>query len=179
MSLTLIVGPMKSGKSLELIARMSEFQHSTLNSVLVHPKLNVREEKVRSRLGPELDALKLDSLRDLDCKEYDVIGVDEAFMFPLEDVDVIKDWLINGKQVLLSSLDMSAMGNLVDFIKRVYLLKPDEIILKTAVCESCKSFGAQFTQILKRNTPIKSGLPDVVPDDGTYEYRPVCRACFY
>lgn len=179
MSLSLIIGPMKSGKSLELIARMSELQHSTLSSILIQPKLNVREEGVRSRAGIELDAIKLNSLGDLNYGSHDVIGVDEAFMFGEDDTKYIKQWLSSGKQVIICTLDISAMGNLFPFVRNIYELKPDEIIVKTSVCEVCKNFGAQFTQIHQNGVPVRSGLPDVVPEDGTYDYRPACRKCYY
>lgn len=179
MSLVLIVGPMKSGKSLELIAQMSIFKHSKLRPVIVQSKLNVREENIRSRTGAQMEAVKVKSLAEIDSDKFDVIGIDEAFMFPEKDVKVIKKWLLDDKRVIVSTLDMSAMGRYIKFVRELYRLKPDEIILKTAVCENCQSLGAQFTQILKKGTPIRSGLPDVVPEDGTYDYRPVCRDCFY
>lgn len=180
MPLTLIIGPMKSGKSLELIARMSKYEHTSLRTVLVQPKLNVRDKGVRTRLGLELDALKVDSLSNVKADNYDVIGVDEAFMFGADSVPVIKEWLIQEKDVLLSSLDVSAMGNLTEFVAAVLELKPDELVLTTSVCELCKTLGAQFTQIYtNKGQPITEGLPDVVPEDGTYLYRPVCRSCFF
>jgi len=179
MSLILIVGPMKSGKSLELIAQMSIFKHSKLRPIIVQSKLNVREENIRSRTGAKMGAIKVGSLSEIDGDKFDVIGIDEAFMFPKSDVKVVKRWLLDGKRVIVSTLDMSAMGRYLEFVRELYRLKPDEIILKTAVCESCQSLGAQFTQIQKDGKPVKRGLPDVVPEDGTYEYRPVCRECFY
>lgn len=178
MSFTLILGPMKSGKSLELIARISALEHSNLSSVLVQPNKNVREDNVKSRLGVELDAIKVDSLKEVDVGKYDVIGVDEVFMFPDEDADVIKSWLHNGKQVLVSSLDLSAMGRIPSMVCRLYRLGPDEVTHKYSICESCRNPGAQFSQILKNGEVVRD-LPDVVPEDGTYDYRPVCRKCYF
>ena len=152
MSLVLIVGPMKSGKSLELIARMSAYSHSNLKSLLVQPSLNVRDEGIRSRAGTELEAEKVDSLKYIDAEGYDVIGVDEIFMFPKDDVQIIKKWLKHGKAVIVSSLDLSAMGRIPDTVQELYKLGPDEVVRKVAVCESCKNLGAQFTQILENGT---------------------------
>jgi len=170
---------MKSGKSLELIAQMSIFKHSKLRPVIIQSKLNVREEQIRSRTGAHMDAIKVKSISEVDGEKFDVIGIDEAFMFPESDVKTIKKWLLDGKRVIVSTLDVSAMGRYIKFVRELYKLKPDEIVLKTAVCENCQALGAQFTQILKNGTPVRAGLPDVVPEDGTYEYRPVCRNCFY
>lgn len=178
MSLVLIVGPMKSGKSMELIGRMSVYAHSNLKALLIQPSLNVRDDNIKSRLGVEIDAEKVDSLKYVSAEGFDVIGVDEFFMFPSSDVSVIKKWLKHGKHVIVSSLDLSAMGRTPEAVQELYRLGPDEVIRRVAVCENCRNLGAQFTQILELGKPAKD-LPDVVPEDGTYEYRPVCRACFF
>jgi thymidine kinase len=178
MSLILIVGPMKSGKSMELISRMSVFNHSNHRPILVQPKLNVRDAGIRSRTGVEVPALKVTSLKEIDSTKYDVIGVDEAFMFTASDAQYIKQWLAQDKIVYVSTLDLSAMGRVPEMVHELYKLAPDEIIRKTAVCENCRALGAQYTQILENGNPAKD-LPDVVPEDGTYEYRPACRECFF
>ncbi len=178
MSLVLIVGPMKSGKSTELISRVSIYTHSDLRALWVQSALNVRDNGIWSRLGVEIDAEKVDSLKYIDAEGFDVIAVDEIFMFPPEDMKVLNKWLKLGKDVIVSSLDLSAMGRIPETLAEIYKLGPDEIVKKTAVCESCRAIGAQFTQILEGSEPAKD-LPDVVPEDGTYEYRPVCRACFF
>ena len=181
MSLIVITGPMKSGKSLELISRMSIYEHTNLNALLIQPSLNVRDSGIRSRLGPELPAMKVSSLEDIngEADEIDIIGVDEAFMFPLKDVQRIKQWLLSGKTVIASTLDISAMGNVLDFYVELLRLGVDELIMRKAVCELCKNVGAQFTVITKKGKPVRSGLPDLVPEDGTYEYKPACRDCFF
>ncbi len=169
---------MKSGKSMELIGRMSVYAHSNSKALLVQPSLNVRDRGIKSRAGVEIEAEKVDSLKYIDAEGYDVIGIDEIFMFPAHDVAVIKKWLKHGKEVIVSSLDLSAMGRIPETVQELYRLGPDEIVRKIAVCENCKNLGAQFTQILENGEPA-SDLPDVVPEDGTYEYRPVCRACYF
>lgn len=178
MSLTLILGPMKSGKSLELIARISALQYSHLSTVLIQPEKNVREDGIKSRLGIELKALKASNLKDVNVNNFDVIGVDEVFMFDDDGSEAIKGWLKDGKQVLVSSLDLSGMGRIPSMVSRLYRLGPDEVVHKYSICESCKKPGAQFSQILQ-NGEVVQNLPDVVPEDGTFDYRPVCRDCYF
>jgi len=172
---------MKSGKSLELIGRMSAYTYTTLKAVLIQPNLNVRDDGIKSRLGPELPARKVESLGQIDTEltDTDIIGIDEAFMFEASDVKYIKKWLLAGKTVMISTLDISAMGNTPDFYAEVLKLGPDEVVQRSAVCELCKNMGAQFTVILKDGKPVRTGLPDVVPEDGTYHYSPACRNCFF
>jgi thymidine kinase len=57
-------------------------------------------------------------------------------------------------------------------------LGPKEIKYKRAVCDVCKSPEAIYTQVFKRDEVITSGMPPVIPDDGTYTYSVACRKCF-
>lgn len=182
---TLILGPMASGKSIALIAELDRYTHAHKKVLTVHSKLNVREEDVGSRIGLSRKAVKVEKLSDLsrefNMDEVDVIGVDEMLMFDPEDsFETIKNWLLEGKIVVASSVDMLGNGSMSKTVKRLLELVPD-VQYERAVCEECDAIDARFTKILKQDGGLidRKTLPDVVPQDGTYIYRPVCRECFY
>ena len=182
---TLILGPMASGKSIALIAELDRYEHAHKKVLTVHSKSNVREDDVASRIGLSRKAVKVEKLSDLsnqlDMSEIDVIGIDEMLMFDPEDsFQTIKDWLLSGKMVVASSLDMLGNGSMSKTVKRLLELVPD-VRYEKAVCEECDVIDARFTKILQNNGEMidRKTLPDVVPQDGTYIYRPVCRECFY
>ncbi len=177
MALTLILGPMKSGKSLELIARMAPYEFANKKIQYVQPIKNVRESAITSRSGLKAKASKMSSLTQVNPKT-DVIGVDETFMFDVSDVQIIKSWLDNDKEVIISSLDLDYSGTLIETVKLLLEFKPEQIIYKKAVCDNCKSYDAVYTQILHKGKAVTGGLPSVVPEDGTYVYEPRCRTCF-
>ncbi len=174
---TLILGPMKSSKSSELLARMSPYEHTDQKVLYVQPEANVRDTGIRSRMGIGTAALSVPSLGDVD-GEFDVIGIDEVHMFPDDDHHIIDKWLIEGKTIIASGLDLDYRGKMIPIIIRLLELKPDKLITNKAVCDSCKKYDARFTQILQNGRPIHSGLPPVVPEDGTYDYQARCRNCF-
>jgi len=182
---TLILGPMASGKSIALIAELDRYEHAHKNVVTVHSIKNVREENVESRIGLKRKALKVERLSDLekevDINKVDVVGIDETFMFDPDDTySTIKKWLMDGKIVVVSSLDMLGNGTLAKTVKRLFELVPD-VRYERAVCEECDVIDARFTKVSRSNgEPIdRSELPDIIPEDGTYVYKPVCRDCFY
>lgn len=177
MALTLILGPMKSGKSLELIARMAPYEFADKKVLYLQPARNVRDEGIVSRSGLRVKSQKVSSLKDV-ISPVDVIGIDETFMFDPEDMAVVKQWLNEGKELIISSLDLNYRGKLVDVVKQLLEMKPQEILFKKAVCDACKSYDAVYTQILHKGKPVTGGLPTVVPEDGTYVYEPRCRKCF-
>ena len=177
MSFTLILGPMKSGKSLELIARVAPYEFADQRVLYVQPKANVRDSSIRSRLGINTDAISVASLSEIS-KAFDVIGIDEINMFSPEDAAIIEGWLTQQKAVFVSGLDLDYRGKMPPIVQRLLELKPDEVIWKIAVCDICKKYRAQFSQIVHDDEPVLAGLPLITPEDGTYEYQARCRSCF-
>lgn len=175
--LTLIVGPMKSGKSLELLARMAPYEYTDKKILYIQPLINTRENKIRSRSGLGADTIQVKSLKDLD-QPFDVIGIDEINMLSEEDAEVVNGWLKQRKQVIACGLDLDYRGKMFPIVSRMLELKPEKIISKKAVCDVCKKYQAYFTQILKDGEPLLEGLPIITVDDGRYEYEARCRYCF-
>jgi thymidine kinase len=145
MSFTLIVGPMKSGKSLELIARVAPYEFADEQVLYVQPKANVRDEGIQSRVGINTKAITVQSLREV-TTPFDVIGIDEIHMFDPRDSAVIDEWLLAEKTVFASGLDLDYRAQMPPIIQHLLEIKPDTIIPKVAVCEICKKYQAQFTR---------------------------------
>lgn len=179
MSLHVILGPMKSGKSLELLARTTPFLYTPKKIIFVQPSRNVRDAKLQSRLGVSIDAVKSARLAAVE-SAADVIVVDEVHMFEdRSDYKTVKKWLVMGKDVYASGLDTDYRGRLMPMVARLLELQPESVVRKTAVCDVCGEFNARFTAIRKDGKRIRNGLPRVVPEDGNYEYQANCRSCFF
>lgn len=178
MDLTLILGPMKSGKSYDLISFFAPLKYTIIPFALYQSARHVRDEHVSSRNGVVLEAKKVYSLEESLQENYKVVGVDETHMFSTEDVLVIEKLLKRGVKVVMSGLDLDYRGKMFDVIKGFLELGPKEVRYRRAVCEVCKSPEAIYTQVLHRGVPITQGMPSVIPDDGTYAYQAVCRECF-
>ncbi len=177
MAFTLIIGPMKSGKSLELIARVAPHEFAKHKVLYVQPEKNVRDSGISSRLGVSTACQSLKSLREID-SEFDVIGIDEIHMFNAADVQFLSESIKAGKEVVVSGLDLDYRGRLQPTVRRLLELKPDTLVMKLAVCDVCSRYEAQYSQILHDGALVLDGMPAVVPEDGTYEYQARCRTCF-
>ena len=178
MELILILGPMKSGKSLELISHFAPLKYTDIPFALFQPAKNVRDEHIWARDGITLEAKKVDTLAGVIEDRVQVVGIDEMHMFEEKEADVIGQLLKMRKNVIISALDTDYQGKMFGIIKKLLELGPKEIKCKRAVCEKCKKPDAIYTQVLKGNEPIVGGMPPVIPDDGTYAYKPACRMCF-
>ena len=175
--LTLILGPMYSGKSSELIARTEPFRIAKKIVQYVKPSMDTRNNGVESRIGARADAITVDSLSEVPLA--DVYAVDEAHMYPADSHEVIRRWLDQGSKVIISTLDTTYDGSVFPSIINIYSLKPDEVVLKKAVCHVCLDYNAKYTQILdSEGNPLLSGLPADLTEDGRYQYEARCRKCF-
>lgn len=178
MYLTLILGPMKSGKSLELISRFAHLKYSDVPFKLYQPKINVRDEKVSTRNGMSLPAQKIDCLKEIPLGKYDMIGIEEVHMFKPTEIKHIDRLLKAKTRIVASGLDLDHAGRLITTIKKLIELGPCEVIYRKAVCEQCKSIDAAFTQVLESGIIVPKNFPSVLPEDGRYQYLPLCRKCF-
>ncbi|HOF50117.1 MAG TPA: thymidine kinase [Candidatus Colwellbacteria bacterium] len=178
MGLIMILGPMKSGKSFEMISRFIHLKYTALPYGLFQSSRNVRNENVWSRNGLSLEAIKVDNLDASLRRNYRIVGVDEIHMFAEEEVKTVEELLNRGTDVIVSGLDSDYRGRMFPIIRGLLELGPTEVHYKKAVCEICKSPDAIYTQIFSGEQPVVEGLPPVVPDDGGYVYKSVCRKCF-
>lgn len=177
MSLRLILGPMKSGKSFDLIAHFAPLQHTDIPHILYQSSRHKREEQIVSRSGLSLAAQKVATIPE-DASQFQVIGIDEIHMFPVSDVPRIQELELQGKEIIVSGLDMDYRGNLFPVIRALLELAPDQVIHKRAVCELCKKMDGAYTQVFKDGTPLLGGIPAVLSEDQRFDYKPVCRHCF-
>ena len=178
MPLTLILGPMKSGKSMDLITRFAPLQYTNYSFAMYQPSRNVRDQQISTRNGINMAATKVHSLREAIGKQLHTVGVDEMHMFPGEEADAVAELLKEGAHVIISSLDTDYQGLLFEVIKKLFEIGPDAVHYRRAACDICRSPDAIYTQVLKNGVAMTSGLPPSVPDDGTFQYKSVCRDCF-
>lgn len=178
MQLTVILGPMKSGKSYELISHFAPLRYTTIPHGLYQSSRNVRDAQIESRIGTILEARKVTSLAEILPFDQQIVGIDEFHMFAPEDVVHVESLLRRGTRVVVSSLDTDYQGRLFESIKNLLELGPHEVKFKRAVCETCKNPEAIYSQVYHNAEPVLDGMPPVIPDDGTFTYAPVCRGCF-
>jgi thymidine kinase len=178
MKLTLILGPMKSGKSFDLIRHFAPLAYTKTTFELYQPLRNVRDSFITSRNGVNLEATKVASLVEALESRATVIGVDEIHMFEPTDVAHVEMLLRRGKDVVASGLDTDYRGRMFDIIRGLLELGPHEVRYRRSVCERCQEPEAVYSQVFEGGIPVTSGMPAVIPDDGTFTYMPACRQCF-
>lgn len=178
MDLTIILGPMKSGKSFDLISYFAPLQYTNIPHVLYQSNRNVRDEHISSRNGVIIKAKKINSLSEALDENFSVVGIDELHMFDPKDVATVAELLNRGIKIVAAGLDMDYRGKMFDIVKGLLELGPKEVRYKRAVCELCRQPSAVYSQVFTKGLPLTAGMPSIIPDDGTFTYQPVCRHCF-
>lgn len=173
----LILGPMFSGKSTELMRRMKRYQVAQYKVMIVKYAKDVRydEKGIATHCGMKLSATasitKLELITEkIVSEDYDVIGVDEGQFFP--DVVNWAEKMANlGKFVVVAALDGTFQRKPFGDILSLVPLSESVTKLK-AVCMNCFE-DAAFS---KRITVEDDGRVEVI--GGADKYMAVCRACF-
>jgi len=169
----LILGPMFSGKSTELIRRLKRYEVAQYKVLIVKYAKDTRydETSIATHDRQLLPAVSATKLTHLTCRarDYDVIGVDEAQFFP--DVLEWSEEMANcGKVVLLAALDGTFQRKPFPNILELVALA-ENVIKLSAVCMNC--FGeAAYT----KRTSEEEGIEVI---GGADKYMAVCRNCYF
>ena len=169
-----IVGPMFSGKSEELIRRLRRAEIGKQRVQIFKPVIDQRYAKngIVSHSGleiaSELVATGSDILTQVAART-EVVGVDEAQFLGESVVDACVKLADLGKRVIVSGLDTDFMGRPFEPMPRM-LAVAEEITKLLAICMQCGNPAVHTQRLVASEELI------VVGAGGVYEAR--CRRCF-
>jgi thymidine kinase len=189
MSITVLIGPMFSGKSEELIRLISRANHADRKTVIIKHTRDTRydhESKTSNHITSHNDIVydKSDfiisseltnSMLEQIINKYDVVGIDEGFFFKSTDKNTVTltyfcNTLANNNiSVIVSTLDGSYKQEIFPEIATL-IANSEKVIKFTAICMQCKIKDASFTVRLNTDdNEIVVGGKDI--------YKSVCRKC--
>lgn len=191
--LDILLGPMYSGKTTELLRLLNIYSIGKVNVMYVNSTVDTRtidgfagdgtlaggksafsthNSQLRTRLTPEIRQMKvsrLETVGDDALQDIAVIGIDEGQFFPdLESM--VRKWVDAGKRVIIASLDgdfrRRKFGNVLDLVPFA-----DTVRKFCSVCSRCSVAPGIFTHRMTKDT-------SVVAAGGKDKYESLCRACF-
>lgn len=173
--LTVITGPMYSGKSSELLHKGERHILAKQKVVYIKPAIDTRYSKsaIVTHIGKSVDALVIEKdMYITDMKEIidaDVVLIDELQFFgPSIIVDILL-LIGKGKIIYAAALDLDFKAE--PFSVTSYALAiSDEVMKLKAVCEVCGRDAMLSFRKSKSKELIELGEKD--------SYIPVCRTCF-
>lgn len=164
----LIIGPMFSGKSSELLRRLTRYKIAGKQTLLLRPKRDTRGFFTHDKKENSVKEIFIENISDFkDLYNYDVIGVDEGQFF--SDLKIIDKWADIGLTIIVSALNGTSEKKTFSSVQDIIPLS-DTIVKLSAVCTSCGN-DAQFSfyKVGNKENDI------VVGED---EYTALCRKCW-
>jgi len=169
----LILGPMFSGKSTELIRRLKRYQVAQYNCLIIKYAKDTRydDNNIATHDRQMLKAVSANTLAELTDKaaDYDVIGIDEGQFFS-DVVEWCEKMANAGKMVMCAALDGTFQRK--PFTNILELVPLAEYVVKLhSVCMNCFGEGS-YTKRISEDQEV-----EVI--GGADKYMAVCRRCFH
>jgi thymidine kinase len=169
-----ICGPMFSGKSEELIRRITRSKIARVPVQAFKPTLDTRyaDAEVVSHSSMSVRAEPVPDSYSMLAKVEDatqVIGIDEGQFFDDRIIEVVERLARAGKQVIVAGLDLDYLGRPFDPIPEL-CARSEYVTKMLAVCHRCGAPAAFTQRIITSDDLVVLGALDA------YEAR--CRDCF-
>src|SRR5438045_6471668 len=169
-----VVGPMFSGKSEELIRRLRRAEIARQRVQIFKPAIDARysanEIVSHSGLGITSDTVtKAAEILEKIQPRTEVVGIDEAQFLGEEVLDVCTKLANLGKRVIVAGLDTDYRGRPFEPMPRLLAIE-EEITKLLAICMRCGNPAVHTQRLVESEELI------VVGATGMYEAR--CRRCF-
>ena len=169
-----ICGSMFSGKTEELIRRLTRARLARQHVEIFKPKVDTRYDEMHivSHNDTSIRSTPVSFAGDilLLSGTCDVVGIDEAQFFDEDIVRVVQLLANQGKRVILAGLDMDFEGNPFDPMPKLMAIA--EYVTKVhAICMKC----GHLATFSFRLSALKEKV--VLGEKESYEAR--CRKCFY
>lgn len=173
--LQIIMGPMFSGKSTELIRRIKLNNLIGRKTLVINSSNDIRcNNEVKTHDSNSVNAIKCDNLLmpfcyKINIMEYDVIAIDEAQFF--DDLEIFVCFLLKKKKSIIvaglnADCNQMKFGNIIDLIP-----KADQVDFLRGLCIKCSNGnpGCHTIRTVTSDTQMFIGAGE--------SYKCVCRNC--
>lgn len=178
-SVIVICGPMFSGKTTELIARVDAMAGQGCRCVLIKPAGDRRyavEQLVTHDGGraPAVEAANAEevlAIADGGSSDwaYDVVGIDEAHFFGESLTAVCRALAGRGAVVFVAGVERDHRGRPFEPFPSL-LCEADEVVKRAGACAVCGGPSVHSQRLVESSERIVVG--------GAESYEPRCRVCF-
>ena len=149
-SLTIITGPMFSGKSEELIRRIRRAEIGKRKIAVFKPKVDTRAQaQICTRNNICVRATAVANGTDIlnQVEDHDVVAIDEAQFFESDIVECVEKLFFKGKNVIVAALHTDYLGKPFGSVPELMAIPEAEVVKLSAICIQC-SEPAHRTQRL-------------------------------
>ena len=178
--LTIITGPMFSGKTTELLRLYDRKMISEVPCLLVkyrddnrYSETNIKSHKSSQEQGLSMVAVSIGIIAELFAEEYDIAMYDTIFIDEIQffqDKDQIHHLLTLGIDVIVSGLNGDWQRKMFPGMSDLFSMAYDIKMLRS-VCGFCKSEAACYTSRISTST-------EAIQIGGHEMYKASCLGCY-
>lgn len=174
-TITLITGPMFSGKSTELLRLVRKLRAAKKRCLTIVSTIDIRYSsgsELSTHNLETIDAHRFAKLEDIPLDmidNHDIIIVDEGHFF-LNVCDISEEWASQGKDVIIAALNSQFDKEPFVEINKLFN-RSDFITHLTATCTKCYKEAGFSCRLSDEKTSIIVG--------GKEEYEARCRSCYF
>lgn len=169
----LICGPMFSGKTTTMIARLVAAHRAGLDVVAIKPLQDIRYslDQIVTHDGKTLPAVSVGDAQAARraAGSHRVVGIDEVHFFDDSLVDVCHELVEADTRVVAAGVEMDHRGQPFEVVRRLADVAHDVTRL-TAICARCGAAARHSQRLAGGNARIVVG--------GAGMYEPRCDRCF-
>lgn len=174
-TLVMIVGPMYSGKTSELLSFIEIYSLGKKKFKAFKPKIDFRydDSRIVSHSNISVAAYNISKAEEIYSyldKDEKAVFIDEVQFFDEELRDIVLKLIFSGIDVYCAGLDVSYKNNPFP-VTSLLMAHADTIIKKKAVCHEC----GEYTGTLSYKIVDNGGEIDV---GGFEKYIAVCKDCY-
>ncbi|ENY68651.1 Thymidine kinase [Metamycoplasma auris 15026] len=169
-----IVGPMFSGKTEELLKKLRILSYAKFNTLVIKPSFDTRfaTDQIVSRNGLRTPTHSLKNIKDihnlLKQEKYQAILIDEAHFFGDEIIEVCDDLANSGYLVIIAGLDLDYLRRPFNHMAQLMAIA-EKVTKLYAICVQCQNIATTSFKKIKNNDLHFLGDTD--------EYEARCRKC--
>src|SRR5690625_2269454 len=168
--LTVIAGPMFSGKSEELMRRVRRATIAAIDVLVVSHSLDTRSDisTITTHIGMNIPAVPLGDVRSLTeaarGQDYDLIAIDEAQFFGPDLVPAVEDLLGDGIVVIVEGLCVTFDGAPFEPLPS-FMAVAEEVLRLTVECTVCDRDAVYHNRLIS----VRPGMGGVLAANPTVE----------
>ena len=169
----LICGPMFSGKTTAMIARLAAARDEGFDVVAIKPGQDRRysEDQIVTHDGQKLSAVKVVAVPEIRgvAVGVRVVGIDEVHFFDESLVEICRELADSGLRIMAAGVELDHRGRRFEVVARLAEIA-HEVIRLTARCARCGAAARQSQRLVSNDARIVVG--------GVGMYEPRCDRCF-
>jgi len=178
--LEIFCGPMYSGKTQAIIARLDPLKHMNAEFIFFRPECDIRKNRDYGTKAVYVNQNHPEKILDFVEEKHELVAIDEVQFFSKDISKIMEHLLRKGKNVIAAGLDLDFKGEPFGCMPHILPIANEVIKSNSAICRYLENGGicrqmATRTQRLINGKPADYYAPIVsiegIKTEETYEPR--------